>query len=199
VAVARAARFRLSQLAAAVVVGVMLRAGLALLLRVAPEDCRPEQAPALAVKELPASMPPRPRITVGKVAVVAVVPRPHRLASGAAAPCGAAVVVDVAGIEAQLLQPRRQLQEVEILLWSAAAAGREPLAQLQRRAVPAQPRMAYVAVQAAAAVAPRLRPRRTALRAAQAVLAVAQVAAVARATTPARAALEASVATGTAS
>jgi hypothetical protein len=105
VAVAKAARFRLSQLAAVVVVGAMLRAGLALLLRVAPEDCRPEQAPALAVKELPASMPPRPRITVGKVAVVAVVPRPHRLASGAAAPCGAAVVVDVAGIEAQLLQP----------------------------------------------------------------------------------------------
>jgi hypothetical protein len=73
VAVAKAARFRLSQRAAVVVVGAMLRAGLALLLRVAPEDCLPEQAPALAVKELPAPMPPRPRITVGRAAVVAVV------------------------------------------------------------------------------------------------------------------------------
>jgi hypothetical protein len=105
VAVAKAARFRLSQLAAVVVVGAMLRVVLALARPTAREDCRPEQAPALAVKELPASRPPRPRMTVGKVAVVAVVPRPHRLASGAAAPCGAAVVVDVAGIEAQLLQP----------------------------------------------------------------------------------------------
>jgi hypothetical protein len=59
--------------------------------------------------------------------------------------------------------------------------------------------MAYLAVQAAAVVAPRSRPRRTALRAARVVLAVAQAAAVAQATTPARAALVASVATGTAS
>jgi hypothetical protein len=81
VAVAKAARFLLSQRAAVVVVGVMLRAGLALLLRLAPEDCRPEQAPESEAKELLAPMPPRPRITVGKAAVVVLVLRTHRQAS----------------------------------------------------------------------------------------------------------------------
>jgi VanZ family protein len=59
--------------------------------------------------------------------------------------------------------------------------------------------MAYLAVQAAVAVAPRSRLRPAVLRAARADLVAAVAVEVARATTPARAALVASVATGTAS
>jgi hypothetical protein len=86
-----------------------------------------------------------------------------------------------------------------MFLLQAAAARQAQAARLQLLAVPARLLTAWQAVKAAVAVAPRSRPRRTALRAARVVLAVAQAAAVARATTPARAALVASVATGTAS
>jgi hypothetical protein len=200
-AVAKAARFRLSQRVAAAVVGVMLRAGLALPVRLAPEDCPPGQQlrPVLPVRECPAPMQPRPRITLGKAAVVVVVLQIPRQASRAAVPCGAAVVVGLAGIVAQRLRSWWQRLAAEISLLSAAAAWQERAAQLQRRAVPARPPTAWQAVKAAVAVALRSRPRRTALRAERAVLAAAQAAAVARATTPARAALVASVATGTAS
>jgi hypothetical protein len=199
VAVAKAARFRLSQRVAVVAVGVTLRVVLALLLRLAPEDCRPEQAPESEAKELLAPMPPRPRITVGKAAVVVLAPQAHRLASRAAAPCGAAAAVGRAVIEAQRLRSWWQRLAAEILLLLAAAARQARAARLQLLAVPARLPTAWQAVRAAAAAAPRLRPRPTALRVARVVLAVAQAAAVARATTPARAALVASVATGTAS
>jgi hypothetical protein len=102
-AVAKAARFRLSQRAAVVVVGAMLRAGLALLVRLAPEDCPPGQRPrpVLPVRECLVPMPPQARITDGRAAVVVVVLQILLQASKAVALCGAVVVVDVAGIDPQ--------------------------------------------------------------------------------------------------